>query len=125
MGDNDSTSAHSDTQVAISTVSLLHVQAHWAYSEIVEGTLSDNYDNLPNIEMLRAKRKSGIPLNQLTAEERYNLALLCGMSRPNLMIFMTGVDRLVEVTLNKADIATFLVPEMVSGTPGFMPLKTL
>jgi hypothetical protein len=101
------------------TLSVLQVQARWAYSEIVDGTLSRNYDGGPNIEELRARRRDGVPLDQLSPQEEYNLAFLCVMTRPNLMIFLTGVDRLVEVRLNRAEIATLLVPGMISDTRDF------
>jgi hypothetical protein len=83
------------------------------------------YDNGPNVEELRAKRRSGVPFNQLTLDEQYNLAFLCVAHRANLMIFMTGVDRLVEGSLDRAHIGALLVPEMVSGSPGFMSFEAL
>jgi hypothetical protein len=107
----------------IPTISLLQVQAKWAYSEIDDGTLSHNYDNGPNVEELRAKHRSGVPFNKLTPDEQYNLAFLCVAHRPNLMIFMTGVDGLVEGRLDRTHIGALLVPEMVSGTPGFMSFE--
>src|SRR5262249_21494521 len=64
-----------------------------------------------------------MPIDELTPDDRYNLAFLCVMTRPNLMVFMTGVDRFVKTLLHKSQIATFLVPEMVSGTPGFMSFE--
>jgi hypothetical protein len=36
------------------------------------------------------------------------------------MIFMTGVDRLAEMPLNRTQIAKFLVPQMVSGSGDLM-----
>jgi hypothetical protein len=101
-------------------VSLLRAQAQWAYGEITDGTLAHIYDNTPNVDALRARYPSGVPFNQLTADEHYNLAFLCMMCRTNLMIFATGVIEFVEVALNKTQVATFLVPQMVSDHAGMI-----
>src|SRR4051794_23812205 len=66
----------------IPTIPLLEVQARWAYSEIVDGTLAHSYDPLPNANELRSKRRAGISFDQLTPTEQYNLAFLCVAARP-------------------------------------------
>ena len=88
---------------------LMDVQARWAYSEIVDSNFSTLYDdpsgNSPRIDALRTKRRASLPFEDLTTEDRYSLALMCASVRRNMMIFMTGVDRLREVRLNKRMLA--------------------
>jgi hypothetical protein len=112
------------------TVSLLAVQARWAYSEIINSNFSAHYENQPftslyrdQLDVLRAKRLSSLPFENLTLQERYWLAFMCWSLRPNLMIFMTGVEHFCERHLNKTDLAALLVPPMVSNIPVFMPFE--
>jgi hypothetical protein len=105
----------------------MDVQARWAYSEIVDSNFSTLYDDpsghSSRIDALRRKRRSSFPFESLAPEERYLLALMCSSVRRNMMIFMTGVDRLREVRLNKTPLADLSVPPIVSGSRRFMPFK--
>lgn len=53
---------------------LLDVQAHWAYTEIIGGTHLEWYDTLCGAQSLRDKRAAGVPLEQLSYDEKYALA---------------------------------------------------
>jgi hypothetical protein len=100
---------------------LMDVQARWGYSETVNSNFSALYDTQPFIDALRAKRQSGVPFKDLTAEDRYWLAFVCWSIRPNLMIFMAGIDRFREEQLSKTALAALIVPPMVSNIPKLMP----
>jgi hypothetical protein len=103
---------------------LMDVQARWGYSEIIDSNSSTYYDHQPfkdQLDALRDKRRSGVPFKDLTAEDRYWLALICWSIRPNLMILMTGIDRFREQQLSKTALAALIVPPMVSNILKFMP----
>jgi hypothetical protein len=109
---------------------LMDVQARWAYSEIVDSNFSTLYDNLPplllnkaQLDALRAKRRSGVPFEDVAPQDRYCLAFMCCCVRPNLMIFMAGIDHFHEGQLNKAAMGALLVPPMVSNVVKFMPFS--
>jgi hypothetical protein len=112
-------------------VSLLEVQARWGYSEIIDSNFTTDYDNqlfMPicqqlklHLDALRIKRRSRLPFEGLSAEDRYWLAFMCWPVRPNLMVLMAGIDRFCEVELAKARLAKLLVPPMVSNILRFMP----
>jgi hypothetical protein len=112
----------------VTDTALMDVQARWGYSEIVDSkNFSALYDSHPfapiyrgQLDALRAKRRSDVLFKDLNPQERYWLAFMCWCIRPNLMIFMTGVDRLREVHLNKTTLGTLIVPPMVSNIPKLM-----
>src|SRR5262249_49013455 len=54
---------------------------------------------------------------------QYNLAFLCAVARPRLMVFFVGMDRFAEALLDKTQIAPCLVPEIVSGAPGVITFE--
>jgi hypothetical protein len=90
------------------------ITARWAYSEIVDGTLAHIYDSLPWIKELRAIRTAGRKFAALSEEERYALAFQCVAARPMLMVYMAGVDEFRQAELGREELATVLVPPIVS-----------
>jgi hypothetical protein len=111
----------------VAKISLQDVLARWAYSEISDANLSQEYDRSPFIPLyraqlndLRSKRGSGVTFNELDHTDRYWLSFMCSCVRPNLMIFMAGIEHFDEVDLDKTDLAKLLVPTMVHGQ-GFTP----
>jgi hypothetical protein len=112
------------------SVSLLDVQARWAYSEIIDSTFAALYKNHPfallyknQLDALRVKRQSDLLFADVVPADRYWLAFMCCCIRSNLMILMTGVERFREVSLNKTILADLIVPPMVSDVPRFMPFR--
>ena len=102
------------------TVSLQDVQARWAYGEIIDSNFSACYDNpfcQNQLDALRNKRRSGVGFAELTAEERQCLAFMCRCVRTSLLTFVARVDQFREIPLSKTDLATLLVPRMVSNLP--------
>jgi hypothetical protein len=112
----------------VTDTALMDVQARWGYSEIVNSNFSALYDSQPflnkaQLEALRVKRRSGVLFKELTPQDRYWLAFLCWSLRPNLMIFMAGINRFREVHLNKTTLRALIVPPMVSNIWKFMPFE--
>jgi hypothetical protein len=94
-------------------VRLVDVLARWAYSEIIGSNSEHSYDTGRDIVSLRAKRRSGIPLEDLSPDERYNLAFLCGCGRPNLILFTIGADLFDMIPLDRDAVAALFVPPNV------------
>jgi len=95
------------------TVSLLDVQARWGYSEILEGTQSQNYGNGDDINALRTKRGQGIDFIELTVKERYTLAFRCACVRPNLFAYFVGIETFEVVQLSRFRLGHLVVPPNV------------
>jgi hypothetical protein len=85
------------------------VQAQWGYSEIVDGTNPAWYDNGRDINSLRDKRRNGIPFDELSKDERYNIAFQCVCVRVNLMIYMVGIEAFNLVKLNRVKLGRLYV----------------
>jgi hypothetical protein len=66
---------------------------------------------------LRSQRRSGLGFAELTAEDRKCLAFMCRCVRTSLLTFVARVDRFRERPLSKTDLATLLVPRVVSNLP--------
>jgi hypothetical protein len=96
--------------VKVEGVPLIDVQARWGYSEIVNSAGSHNYDNGYGIAELRAKRASGVPFDQLSEAERYNLAFQNACIRPKLLVYLIGTDLFDVVQMNREALAGALVP---------------
>lgn len=96
------------------SASLLDVQARWGYSEILgEGPPASWYENGRDIVALRNKRRAKIPFNELSNDEKYNLAFQCACVRTNLMCYLVGTEPLNLVQINRATLGGFLVPPNV------------
>ena len=95
----------------MTTISLLDVQARWAYSEIDSPNFARFYD-LPD---LRAKRNSGVAFEDLTADERYSLAFQCANVRMPLMHYFTGITTFEEIPLAREELRQLHVPPVVWG----------
>ncbi len=96
------------------TFSLPEVHARWAYSEITDGVLAHKYDQKPRIDELRAQRTAGRAFAELSAADRYALALLCALARINLMMFSAGVEKFRVADLTRKELGCLLVPPMIS-----------
>jgi hypothetical protein len=105
------------------TVSLSYVQGLWSYSEIADSNFAHCYNNQRDIDTLRAKRQDHVPFAALSADERYDLALMCASIRSPLMIFLVGVDRFQSCSLHKGQIASLVVPPAVLGKMESMPFE--
>jgi hypothetical protein len=105
---------HWSDSMKATTISLLDVQARWAYSEIIDSNFAKLYDGREGVEALRKKRQTNVSMEKLPLVERYNLAFLCVSVRPNMMWFVTGIERFQEVDLDRTAVATLLVPPMVT-----------
>jgi len=103
----------------VAKISLQEVLARWAYSQISDANLSQDYDRVPlyraQLDDLRNKRGSGVTFNDLDLADRYWLSFMCSCVRPNLMIFMTGIEQFDEADLDRPGLANVLVPAMVHG----------
>jgi hypothetical protein len=106
------------------------VQARWAYSEIVNSNFSAHYEQQPfaplykdQLDPLRAKRRANVPFEHLAPQDRYWLAFMCWSLRPNLMIFMTGIEVFYEADLHRSNVAALLVPPMVSNISRLMTFQ--
>lgn len=99
------------------TITLLDVQARWAYSEITDSHFTGCYDNFADVDLLRAKRRDGVAFSSLSWTERYHLATMCFGVRLGLMNFFIGVERYHVRQLTKAELAQLLVPPNVWGNP--------
>lgn len=96
-------------------VSLMEVQARWAYSEVVDGEKASCYGGTL-FDELRTKREANTPFEQLTDDEQYALALGCAQVRAAMMVnFAVGIDPLCLVPLTREQLAGLDVPTMVSG----------
>jgi hypothetical protein len=107
-------------------VSLQDVQARWAYGEIIDSNFSACYDNpfcQSQLDALRNKWRSGVGFAELTAEDRQCLAFMCRCVRTSFLTFVARVDQFREIPLSKTDLATLLVPRIVSNLPAVMPFK--
>jgi hypothetical protein len=97
------------------SVSVIEVQAQWAYSEIVGGTLASNYNNVAGIVALRARRQANVPFASLSQAEVQALAMACMTVRPNMMIFFQSVQSFHLQQLDKVAIGQLWVPPMAIG----------
>ena len=108
------------------TISVPDVQARWAYSEFVESpNFAHHYETQPLAFLyqrelcgLRTKRRQGVPFSDLTPDDRYWLALMCASFRIVLCLYFTGIERFCETRLNKAQLASLIVPPIVSAIQG-------
>jgi len=106
------------------TFSLPEVHARWAYSEIADGVFSHRYDRKPRIDELRAQRAAGRAFAELSGADRYALALLCTLTRLNLMVFNAGVEKFRVIDLTRTELGCLLVPPMISPElQRFMPFE--
>jgi len=106
------------------TFSLPEVHARWAYSEIADGVFSHRYDRKPRIDELRAQRAAGRAFAELSGADRYALALLCTLTRLNLMVFNAGVEKFRVIDLTRMELGCLLVPPMISPElQRFMPFE--
>jgi hypothetical protein len=94
-------------------VSLLDVQARWAYSEIVDSNFSRYYDGGRDISSLREKRSRGFPFDGLTADERYSLALMCAAVRQGMGRYLVGIKSFIEGRLTRSQLGNLSVPPIV------------
>jgi len=99
--------------MSTTSIPLLDVLARWAYSEIVNSNFAHDYNNGRDIETLRTKRRNCTPFEELTPEERYNLAFQCACVKPNLIVFTTGTDVFDIVEINRNALAKLFVPPNV------------
>lgn len=97
----------------LKSVSLLDVLARWGYSEIVDSNTERHYDNGRDIAGLRAKRQSGVPFEDLSPEERYNLAFQSGWVRNALVVYTIGAELFDVVDIDHSILAKFVVPPNV------------
>jgi hypothetical protein len=91
------------------SVSVPDALAEWAYSEIVEGVSSRDYEPLVPDE-LRRKRRLALPFSRLSQSDRYCLARACWKVRPLILIHLIGITRFELANINKAELANILVP---------------
>jgi hypothetical protein len=94
-------------------ISVLDVQARWAYSEITGAVYSPSYDSLPDIDALRAARRARTPFEELSPTQRYSLAWGCFSARPALMLYLLSVSGLILSELTRADLAAIMIPPNV------------
>jgi hypothetical protein len=94
-------------------VSLLDVQARWAYSEILDSSFSRFYDGGRDIAALRAKRSRGFPFDGLTPDERYSLAFQCAAVRQGMVRYLVGIKSFVEGRLTRSQLGNLSVPPIV------------
>src|ERR1700758_1741974 len=102
------------------TVSLQDVEARWAYGEITDSNFGAYYDNpfcQTQLDALRNKRRSGVSFAELTTEDRQCLAFMCRCVRTSLLMFVARVNQFREVPLSKTDLATLMVPRLISNLP--------
>jgi hypothetical protein len=97
----------------LKNVPLLDVLARWGYSEVINSNAQHHYDNGRDMTSLRSKRQSGIAFEDLSLEERYNLAFQSGCVRSNLIVFTIGVDLFDVVELDRPTLAKLIVPPNV------------
>jgi hypothetical protein len=89
---------------------VIDVLANWDYSKVIDSGASHHYDSGYGIPDLRAKRASGTPFEQLSEDERYNLAFQCGCVRQNLAVYLIGTDLLYITEINRQRLANKLIP---------------
>lgn len=94
------------------SIPLSHVLAHWAYSEVLDGTQAANYQG-DGIEALRAKRERGVDFADLSDRERYLLAFHCGWLRPLMLRFFAGIDSFELVPMDRTELGDLIVPPNV------------
>jgi hypothetical protein len=94
-------------------VPLIDVQARWGYSEIINSPASHHYDHGHGIGELRVKRAAGVPFDQLSEAERYNLAFQNACVRPMLLAYLTGTCLFDIVEISRDALAKILVPPNV------------
>jgi hypothetical protein len=100
-------------------ISLLHVQARWGYSEIVDSNFAHYYGG-HDIEALRNNRRQGVLFDDLTSEDKYNLALQCATVRVNLFPYFVGVAEFEIRELSRQQLGDLWVPPNVWGSQRFV-----
>jgi hypothetical protein len=95
------------------SVQLIEVQARWAYSEIIAATLSHFYDGGDGIGDLRMKRAGGVPLEELSEDERYHLAILSVSVRRGLLMYQIGTEPFDIVEIDREALAKVFVARNV------------
>jgi hypothetical protein len=94
----------------LKNIPLLDVLARWAYSEIIDSSASHHYDSGNDIASLRAKRGNGLPFEDLSPAERYNLAFQSGCIRTSLTVFTIGAELFDVVEIDRSTLAKIWVP---------------
>jgi len=94
----------------VQPIPLLDVLARWGYSEIVDSNFERCYDNAPDIEALRVRRRNRTQFGELSPAERYNLAFQCAGTRRNLLVYLVSLDAFRLVALTREQIGELIVP---------------
>jgi hypothetical protein len=94
-------------------ISLSDVQGRWGYSEIADGNASHLYGNDAAMEALRAKRRNNVPFDDLSTDERYEVAFMCACVRRNLFMFFVGIKSFDTVPLSRVELGDLWMPPSV------------
>lgn len=97
----------------LKNVPLLDVLARWGYSEIIDSNTEHCYDNGRDIKGLRAKRRSGVAFEDLSPEDRYNVAFQSGQVRNALVLFIIGAEIFDVIEIGRSTLAKLFVPPNV------------
>jgi hypothetical protein len=93
---------------------IVEVLGRWAYSEIVEGTLAADYDDLEGVEELRNQHRSAVPYEALRDAEKNLLAFLCAVVRPfPFAFYASAIRRFKVIQLTKDQLSQLLVMPQV------------
>jgi hypothetical protein len=94
---------------------VLHVKARWGYSEIADSNFAHCYDGGHDIVALRRKRHEGVLFDDLSDENKYNLAFQCAVVRANLLPYFVGITEFDNRELSHQQLGDLLVPPIVWG----------
>jgi hypothetical protein len=109
--------------LSMASISLVDIQAQWAYSEIVDSNFEHWYDNSPEVGDFRAKRRAGMPFADLSPLDRCNLAGYCREKRSFMLEYVVSITTFDLVVLRREDIAALRVASNIAEDGRFHPFK--